>query len=175
MCEHTTETWKPIPGYEGLYEVSDHGRVRSVPRKTIGKDGAVRPFKGKILKFRIQRSGHYKVVLYSGNAQKKSKYVHQLVLEAFVGERPSGMIGCHNDGDPTNNRVENLRWDTYSGNTYDRVRHGKDPNRRKTHCPHGHEYTPANTVYGGHGERNCRTCRNDRARKYQRLKRAKNA
>lgn len=52
------------------------------------------------------------------------KYVHVLVLETFIGPRPKGMECCHNDGTPTNNRLENLRWDTQTNNNADKVRHG---------------------------------------------------
>jgi hypothetical protein len=52
----------------------------------------------------------------------KTRLVHHLVLEAFVGPRPDGQVGCHFDDDPRNNRVENLRWDTSSANALDRVR-----------------------------------------------------
>ena len=163
MPEHAQETWKPIPGYEDLYEVSNYGQVRSLPRRTLGKDGAVRPFPGKILKPRIQRSGHHKVVLYRGNGKSQARYVHQLVLEAFVGPRPQGMVTCHNDGIPDNNFVGNLRWDSQSSNTVDRVKHGRDPNLAKTHCPNGHLYDEENTAYGGHGERICKECIRKRA------------
>lgn len=166
------ERWVPVVGHEGSYEVSDHGRVRSLDRVTKGKDGAIRPFRGKLLKQRPQRWGHLKVVLYQGNGQKRQRYVHQLVLEAFVGTRPAGAITCHNNGDPSDNRVENLRWDTHSGNTVDRVRHGTDPNLRKTHCPQGHVYGGDNLMHGSHGERVCRTCRNTRNRLLMRRRRA---
>lgn len=168
----TEEEWRAIPGYEGLYQISNFGTVRSMPRMTTGKDGAVRPFPGKVLKFRQQRYGHMKVVLYSGHGKKTSRYVHQLVLEAFVGARPEGMMACHNDGNPTNNHVSNLRWASQSENTLDRIRHGNDPNLRKTHCPQGHEYTDENTVIGGHGERNCRACLNHRAKESYRKRAA---
>ncbi|RUU22663.1 HNH endonuclease [Mesorhizobium sp. M7A.F.Ca.AU.002.06.1.1] len=53
-------------------------------------------------------------------------YVHLLVLEAFVGPRPDGLEGCHNDGNPDNNRLDNLRWDTPESNQADRIAHGTD-------------------------------------------------
>lgn len=58
------------------------------------------------------------------NGKVTNLYISRLVLECFVGPRPLGMHGCHNDGDPKNNRVENLRWDTPRGNQADRIRHG---------------------------------------------------
>jgi hypothetical protein len=56
--------------------------------------------------------------------QTRQHYVHRLVLVAFVGPRPPGLVCCHNDGNPLNNRVENLRWDTYEANEADKLRHG---------------------------------------------------
>ena len=55
---------------------------------------------------------------------KTARYVHHLALEAFVGPRPPGLICCHNDGDSLNNRVGNVRWDTYQSNSEDMLRHG---------------------------------------------------
>lgn len=81
--------------------------------------------------------------------------IHRLVLAAFVGAPPEGLIGCHNDGNKLNNHVSNLRWDTYSSNMLDAVKHGTRGNQ--THCKHGHELTPDN-IYRHSGGRHCRTC-----------------
>lgn len=56
-----------------------------------------------------------------------SKWVHRLVLETFVSARPVGMEACHNDGNPLNNSVTNLRWDTHKANLKDRDKHGTSP------------------------------------------------
>jgi DNA-directed RNA polymerase specialized sigma24 family protein len=66
----------------------------------------------------------YRTVNLSDGVRKRRRYVHRLVLEAFVGRRPEGMVCCHNDGDPTNNRLDNLRWGTYRENEHDKLRHG---------------------------------------------------
>jgi hypothetical protein len=103
------EVWKPVVGYEGSCVVSNMGRVRSCA-------GVVRkPY---------YRNPGYAIVNLSRPKSIKTWYVHRLVLEAFVGPCPDGMECCHNDGDPTNNRLENLRWDTRCANQADRVRHG---------------------------------------------------
>lgn len=153
----TNEHWRPVPGYEGLYEVSDHGRVRSLDHRTVGKDGIERPYRGRVLKPRIQRYGHYKVVLYKGDS-KKSEFVHRLVLMAHDRLPKDGEIACHKNDQPDDNRLTNLYWGTYSSNTYDRVRNGQDVNARKTHCPRGHEYTPETTRYDAKGSRSCKLC-----------------
>jgi hypothetical protein len=73
------------------------------------------------LKEHPAKGGYLRVRLRTG-----MRMVHHLVLEAFVGPCPPGMQGCHNDGDPTNNRPENLRWDTPKANMADRARHGRE-------------------------------------------------
>lgn len=96
----------------------------------------------------------------------KNKYIHRLVLEAFVGPCPDGMEALHSDGNKTNNNVDNLRWGTPSENNRDIVKHGRHRNARKTHCPSGHALSPKNTPdwYKKRGRRGCLAC--DRARSY---------
>lgn len=150
------ERWLPIPGYEGLYEVSDLGNIRSLDRTVKRSDGKLRRFKGKAITPTIV-NGRARVTL-PGNPRRKHR-VHRLVLLAFVGPPPPGTEACHSpDPDPLNNRLENLRWDTSSENMRDRVRHGTHFWANRTHCPHGHEYTPENTYIDKRGSRNCRAC-----------------
>ena len=171
MKQNPEEVWKPVPGYEGLYEVSNLGRVKSLPRKVRivrwGKEGQ-RPVPEKILTTTTEdhRFGHLFLYLCR-EGKRKRWYVHTLVLTAFVGPRPDGMECLHGDGDPANNRVENLRWGTSSENTLDSVRHGTHANARKTHCKRGHEFTPENTYVSTNGGRRCRPCRRLRQRKYR--------
>ncbi len=108
------EQWKPVVGFEGLYEVSDFGRVRS--RHRSGEC---------ILRQQPVPSGHKVVDLRNRGIRAMSK-IHRLVLEAFVGPAPAGTEGCHCDGDPSNNALANLRWDTRAGNEADKRRHGTD-------------------------------------------------
>jgi hypothetical protein len=115
------ELWKAIPGYEGFYEVSSLGRVKSLARKCN------HPFrknlKEKILKNRMSSGGHVAVVLCDDKHRVYGP-VHRLVLQAFVGPCPPNMECCHNNGIPDDNRVENLRWDTRRSNHLDRMKHG---------------------------------------------------
>lgn len=115
------EIWKAIPEYRADYEVSNLGRVRSLDRLVShGVGNFQRKRKGTILKPGTVKSGHQLVVLGRGH----SRLIHRLVLEAFVGPRPDGMECCHGDGDPANNCLNNLRWDTRSANVLDDYKHG---------------------------------------------------
>lgn len=90
----------------------------------------------------------------------KNKYIHRLVLEAFVGPCPDGMKALHADGNKTNNNVKNLRWGTSAENNLDIVKHGHHRNAQKTHCPSGHALSPENTPdwYKKRGRRGCLAC-----------------
>jgi hypothetical protein len=115
------EQWRPVVGHPG-YEVSDLGRVRSLDRivEAKGATGGPRRYKGQMLNPGPSNFGHLSVVL----GRHKTRMVHTLVLEAFVGPRPKGMDGCHGPGGTQDNRLENLRWDTRSNNILDGVRAG---------------------------------------------------
>ena len=114
--------------------------------------------RGRILSQAENATGHRFVHIYG-----RKRYVHRLVLEAFVGTCPDLHEGCHRDGDPRNNTVVNLYWGTRSANNYDKVRHGTDHNSCKTHCKHGHEFTPENTAFNRRGNRQCIACGRIRA------------
>lgn len=139
------ERWLPIVTYEGYYEVSDLGGVRSVDRTVRRIDGVVQTIKGALLSPMTDNDGRRVISLYKNN-KRTARKVHQLVLEAFVGPRPDGMEGCHNNGNPSDNRVENLRWDTPSNNSLDKQLHGTDYYRNKTHCKWGHQLALPNLV-----------------------------
>jgi NUMOD4 motif-containing protein/HNH endonuclease/Homeodomain-like domain-containing protein len=114
------ERWVAVKGYEKLYEVSSCGRVRSLAR--IYVRGAKRG--EMVLSCALSTKGRPVVSLYRGAGRGSQVAVHHLVLEAFVGERPAGMQGCHNNGVRTDNRATNLRWDTPKSNQHDRKLHG---------------------------------------------------
>lgn len=155
------ERWKPIPGYEGLYEISDRGNVRSVGRTVIAKNGVVMKYRQKPLKQAL-RNGYLHVSLRKDGKQK-SLYTHRLVLQAFVGAPPEGFAGCHQNGIRTDNRKSNLRWDTQAENNRDMVRHKTHGNLKKTHCKWGHKLAGENLRKMKNG-RGCVACH--RARGY---------
>lgn len=120
----STETWKAVIGYEGIYEVSDHGRVRSLNRLSPhGRFGIVR-LTGKVLRPGNNGKGHMFVNMKWHGATRKD-YIYRLALEAFRGPCPHGMEALHHDGNPENNRIDNLRWGTRQDNKNDSRRLGE--------------------------------------------------
>lgn len=113
------EIWQSIDGYEGMYEVSDLGRVRSLDR--VDRRG--RQWVGKVLSPKVEKYGHLHVAL-SKDSEKTQINIHRLVMNAFVGPRPAGMEVRHLDGNPKNNAVSNLAYGTTSENQLDRYEHG---------------------------------------------------
>lgn len=155
----TPEQWRPVIGYEGRYEVSDHGRVRSLERVIETRRGP-RAVRGRLLKPRRDPRGYLRISPGFG----KDASIHVLVMEAFVGPRPEGRVICHNDGQPGNNHVSNLRYDTQQNNCLDTIKHGRSRQKERTHCPNGHVYDEQNTHYRKHGRRTCRACDRRRSR-----------
>lgn len=162
-----SEEWRPVVGYDGYYEVSSQGRVRSLDRLvTFGT--RQRQVIGRVLKPGKTIHGVYFVNL-SVDGLKQLSRVHRMVLEAFVGPCPEGMEGCHYNDDKSDNRLVNLRWDTHSANMHDRTRNGGCHQAMKTQCPSGHEYSAENTKRDKNGGRFCRQChRVDGREKYWR-------
>lgn len=152
------ETWRSVPGYEGYYEVSTQGRVRSLTRMVIEKSGKQRTKYGRVLKS-TRRNQRNKVQLCVDSVQV-THCVSVLVLEAFVGPRPLGMECCHNNGDELDDRVANLRWGTKKENAQDTLRHGHNDRKNRTHCPRGHQLVEPNLVNCliPKGYRDCLTC-----------------
>jgi hypothetical protein len=147
------ETWRPVVGFEGQYEVSDHGQVVSLR----SGDRLVR-------KLHIDACGYLRVSFKVGD-RTANRRVHSLVAEAFVGPRPDGMVVRHLDGNQLNNRPANLRYGTQAENAQDMLIHGTQRNARKTTCePVGHPFNEKNTYVSASGIRQCRACRATRER-----------
>jgi hypothetical protein len=116
--------WKNIPGYEGAYQASKQGDVRSVDRVLrAGPKGGTRLLRGQILKGKIVKG--YRVVTLWSEQKAKTVAVHSLILLTFVGPRPKGLQGCHEDSDKLNCRLDNLRYDTVKRNHEDKVKAGR--------------------------------------------------
>ena len=124
------EVWKKIPEWEGLYEVSNKGRVRSLSREVAGKYGSKRCIRGRILKPYKDGRGRYLMVdLWVANTRKKC-LVHRLVLCAFISACPDGMEVLHGKGGIDNNDISNLKYGTRSENLMDCYRDGTVPSAR---------------------------------------------
>lgn len=107
----TSDEWRPVPGYEGNYEVSSRGEFRNLKtgHKTFGHR---------------QKANGYMYVNLCSDGVAKNYRAHILVLQAFSGYRPAGLLARHLDGSRTNNAVSNLAWGTHLDNHYDSVAHG---------------------------------------------------
>jgi hypothetical protein len=126
------EQWRPVPGFEGLYSVSDHGRVRGEARIVRHFSGGPRRVTEKLMKPTRTTWGYLSIIL--SKEDKHTRFpMHRLVLLAFVGQPKGKMDACHKDGCKTNNRLENLRWDTRAGNMQDVIAAGKS--NRGERCP----------------------------------------
>lgn len=107
---------KDIPGYEGLYAVDTEGNVYSYNYMNTGRFSKLKPFVYQgYHRYKLQKDGH-----------KKTTWAHKLVALTFLGEPedPTKTEVCHKDGNPGNNKVDNLYWGSHSDNTKDSVRHG---------------------------------------------------
>lgn len=120
------EKWKPIPNFEGFYEASSLGRIRSVDRwcnHSRYKNGLQHRQGRLISPGRSSKYGHLKVKLCS-NGKCVSRHVHQLILETFVGPKPAGNEVRHLNGIADDNRLENLAYGTRQENADDAKKHG---------------------------------------------------
>ena len=146
--------WRWVRGYEGIYAISDDGRIWST--KTL-----------KLLTLRPDPKSGYLFAAPRHLGVRIFFYAHREVLRAFVGEPPKDKPWClHNNDVRTDNRLSNLRWGSREENVSDWVYVNKrHPSRRKTHCPLGHPLEAPNLspekLRLGH--RKCRACTNGRA------------
>ncbi|WP_197515486.1 NUMOD4 motif-containing HNH endonuclease [Mycobacterium sp. E1747] len=163
------EKWLPVVGFEGWYEVSDQGQIRSLERTIVRKDGRVQIAKGCVLRHGTAGAGYAAVGLHR-NGTALTRYVHALVMEAFVGSRPPGYQTRHLNGNPRDCRLVNLAYGTAVENAADKVLHGTARTRlvKATHCARKHPFDDENTGFNSDGLRYCRTCRRERDREKKR-------
>lgn len=160
----TSEQWLDIPGYEGIYQISSRGRVMSMPRevKQLNRAGREqrRWIEGGIRPHCLNPDGYPRITLYK-EGKSETVSIHILVARAFLADQyKPGLEVCHWNGDETDCRVENLRWDTRSANTLDKVRHGTHNNAKKLQCPRRHDLASPNLAPWalGKGHRLCWSC-----------------
>lgn len=119
--------WKAVVGYEGIYEVSDVGDVRSLPRTGTRSDGRRYVVSGRVLRCGTHPAGH-KHVMLCVDGHYVTRKVHHLVAEAFLGPWPEGAtVVRHLNDDPADNRSENLAYGTQADNIRDCMRNGNKP------------------------------------------------
>lgn len=118
------ECWVAALGHEGLYEVSSLGRVRTVARTVVRSNGRPLSVKARIRKAFIRDRGYSTVVL-ARDGEQTAHLVHVLVRMSFDQHRPEDLVCRHLNGDPTDNRLENLAWGTHVDNAEDARAHGR--------------------------------------------------
>ena len=158
------ELWKDVVGYEGYYEVSSIGRVRSVERKTKSRFG-LKTSPSRVLKGYVTNVGYLRVDL-SRDGNKKHVSVHRLIAEAFIPNPKSLKCVNHIDSDRLNNKATNLEWSTHKENTAHALSKGRmkwrsgdnHPARQATECKKGHPYTKESTRWRN-GIRHCLICK----------------
>jgi len=126
------ENWVAVNGYEGFYQVSDHGRIRGIDRMVPCRWGGMMPLRGRVISTVLSRYG-YPTVHLSKHGVRKRFLVHRIVLESFIGNAPEKFVVCHNDSNKTNNTLCNLRWDTQVGNMADTVANGTSNRGERNH------------------------------------------
>lgn len=168
---YTPEEWRPVSGFEGRYEVSDLGHVRSIDRiidYIHGRSGkaCTRRAKGKVLSPGLRPSGHGHVMLGTTH----TALVHALVAQAFLGSRPTPATEIrHLNGNPGDNRAVNLQYGSRSENAEDSKLHGTHFHAGLTVCKRGHDLTDQANLQkvAAGGKRTCLACRRDRAAMYR--------
>ncbi|TFD51976.1 hypothetical protein E3T46_07765 [Cryobacterium sp. Hh11] len=157
----STEEWRAVAGYEGTYEVSDQGSLRSLDRSVVYPNGMVKPIAGRTMHPSVNKYGYLHVSLFK-NGIGKTVTMHKLVALTFLEKiHDDATEVCHGDGNRQHNRASNLRWDTRSANARDALVHGTHPKARKTECPSGHPYSGDNLIVTKSGGRQCKTCKRD--------------
>lgn len=149
------EDWKPVAGYEGIYEVSSLGRIRSYRKGKWGLCDAPKIIYGQL-------GRHYRTVVLCKDGHKNSVYIHRLVAETFIPNLQNLSEVNHKDGNKSNNAADNLEWCTHTENMHHADRIGLNPyNRKKVVCVEtGEHYNSITEAAEAHGLKssNLRNC-----------------
>lgn len=111
----SVEKWIPVRGFTGAYEVSNLGRVRSIDRQNINRNGVIRLLKGRVFRPSLDGEGYRQVGLFKRGVETKVR-VHRLVAEAFILNDRGLPLVDHRDRNRNNNTINNLRWASFSDN-----------------------------------------------------------
>ncbi len=124
VMQSQPERWRKISVIDAPYEASTLGRIRrlSIASEAVRKIHPRRNYEPRIITPVVNNGYRYVTLCLKGATKRMS--VHAIVLSTFVGPRPDGFYGCHNNGNKADNRIENLRWDSPKSNQLDRVAHG---------------------------------------------------
>lgn len=164
--DESREKWLPVVGYEGHYEVSDRGRVRSLDRVVPHKRFGTQKTQGRVMSQKVENHGYW-VVSLRKDGTRKWNLTHRLVLLAFRGTPKEGEETRHLDDDKLNCDLENLVWGSRSENLIDRQRNGIEYFRNLEACPLGHPLSGDNLLPSqlgyGRGCRSCLACNRARA------------
>jgi hypothetical protein len=126
------DTWKPVVGYEGIYEVSDNGDIRTSDGKTTYTEKhGIRHWSQRVLKQKTDKYGYKRVTLYK-DGKPKDFLVHRLVAEVFCEKQDDKPIINHIDGKPDNNIADNLEWCDYRHNLIHAFKNGMNKSPNKT-------------------------------------------
>lgn len=129
------EVWKDIEGFEGKYQISSYGRCKYIGDKPLMRRGASDILKPRLRKPSKGREDYIRVSYSLSTGSNHKEYrAHQLVAKAFLGEQPANTIIDHKDRDPTNNRVDNLRYITQCQNMTNRTSYGTIEYQNKKYC-----------------------------------------
>lgn len=164
------ETWYPVRDWEGLYEVTKTGRIRSLERVVKSAQGKtyIRP----ALEMDTARpNNRYPGAEFTHKGRREVMHLHRLLAQMFIPNPDNLPVVRHLNDNPRDYRLENLAWGTQADNMQDIFQGVGHYNSLKTHCKNGHPFDEANTYFGPAGTRTCRICQRERGRMKRERKR----